>query len=55
MCAILFAPGIIVFWMAKRGHGKTVFKGFEWLIAIAIVCLALLAGYLIRAGAISPG
>ena len=34
MCAILFAPGIVVFWLAKREHGEPVFKGFEWLIAI---------------------
>ena len=54
MCAILFAPGIVVFWLAKRDHGEPVFKGFEWLIAIAIICLAVLAGYLIWTGAISP-
>jgi arginine:ornithine antiporter/lysine permease len=54
MCAILFTPGIVVFWLAKREHGEPVFRGFEWLIAVAIVCLAVLAGYLLKTGVISP-
>jgi arginine:ornithine antiporter/lysine permease len=54
MCAILFAPGILVYGWARREHGEPVFAGFEWLIAAAIVGLAAVAGYLIWTGAISP-
>ncbi len=54
MCTILFAPGILVFAMARREHGEKVFTGVELLIAGVIVLLAMLAAYLLIVGKISP-
>lgn len=54
MCAVLFAPGILVYARARREHGEPAFVGMEALIAIGIGILALLAVYLMWTGAISP-
>jgi arginine:ornithine antiporter/lysine permease len=54
MCTILFAPGILVFAIARREHGEKLFTGAEVLIAAAIVLLAVLAAYLLITGKISP-
>jgi arginine:ornithine antiporter/lysine permease len=54
MCAILFAPGILVYAKARREQGGRVFAGIETIVAVAIVILALLAGWLIWTGKISP-
>jgi arginine:ornithine antiporter/lysine permease len=54
MCAILFAPGIIVFAIAKRERGKPAFEGFELVLAAAVALIALIAVYLLWTGRISP-
>ncbi|MGE3872521.1 MAG: arginine-ornithine antiporter [Parvibaculaceae bacterium] len=54
MCAVLFAPGIAVYAWARRERGERVFKGFEIIVAVAIVLLAVLAAYLMWTGKISP-
>lgn len=54
MCAVLFAPGILVYARARREHGEPAFVGMEALIAIGIGVLAVLAIYLMWTGAISP-
>lgn len=54
MCTILFAPGIIVYAMARREHGEKVFDGKEVVVAAGIILLALLAAYLLIVGKISP-
>lgn len=54
MCAILFAPGIFVFAIAKRERGKTAFEGLEWILAVALAAIALVAAYLLWTGRISP-
>jgi arginine:ornithine antiporter / lysine permease len=54
MCAVLFAPGIIVYAKARSERREPVFAGFEIMIAIAIVALALLAAWLMWTGRISP-
>ncbi|MBL8893396.1 MAG: arginine-ornithine antiporter [Rhizobiales bacterium] len=54
MCAILFAPGIVVFAIAKRERGKPAFEGFEWILAVALAAIALVAAYLLWTGRISP-
>jgi arginine:ornithine antiporter/lysine permease len=54
MCAVLFAPGIIVYAKARRERGQRVFGGFEIIIATAVVTLALIAAWLMWTGKISP-
>jgi arginine:ornithine antiporter/lysine permease len=54
MCAILFAPGILVYMRARRERGKPAFVGFESALAILIVLLAVVAAYLMWTGKISP-
>jgi arginine:ornithine antiporter/lysine permease len=54
MCAILFAPGILVYVKARRERGAKVFSSIEAIIAALIVGLALLAGWLMWTGKISP-
>ena len=54
MCAILFAPGILVYAKARREQGGRIFTGIEIVIAIALVALALLAAWLMWTGQISP-
>jgi arginine:ornithine antiporter / lysine permease len=54
MCAVLFAPGILVYAKARKEHGQSVFVGAEIIVAVVIVALALLAGWLMWTGEISP-
>ncbi|HWA43146.1 MAG TPA: arginine-ornithine antiporter [Hypericibacter adhaerens] len=54
MCAVLFAPGILVYAKARREQGGRIFSGVETIIAIALVALALLAAWLMWTGEISP-
>jgi arginine:ornithine antiporter / lysine permease len=54
MCAVLFAPGIIVYAKARRERGERVFVGAEIIVALVIVALALLAAWLMWTGKISP-
>jgi arginine:ornithine antiporter / lysine permease len=54
MCAILFAPGILIYAKARKEQGGRIFTGVEVVIAIALVALALLAAWLMWTGQISP-
>ena len=54
MTAILFAPGIIVFVIARREAKQKIFTAREGLIATALVVLAVAAIWLMATGAISP-
>jgi arginine:ornithine antiporter/lysine permease len=54
MCMVLFTPGIVVYVWARREHGPRAFTAVEALIAVAIVVLALAAGWLMWTGRISP-
>jgi arginine:ornithine antiporter/lysine permease len=54
MCAVLFAPGILVYMWARRERGEPAFVGFELALAILIALLAVVAAYLMWTGAISP-
>jgi arginine:ornithine antiporter / lysine permease len=54
MCAVLFAPGILVYMRARRERGEPVFVGFEAALAVLIVLLAVVAAYLMWTGVISP-
>ncbi len=54
MCAILYAPGIIFYAVARRETGQRTFHPIEALLAVALVAAALLAAYEMWTGAISP-
>jgi arginine:ornithine antiporter/lysine permease len=54
MCAVLFAPGILVYMKARRERGEQPFEGFEYALAIFIALLAVVAAYLMWTGVISP-
>lgn len=54
MCAILFAPGILVYAKARAERGERTFVGYESFIAVALVVLALAAAWLMWTGRISP-
>jgi len=54
MCAVLFAPGILVYIQARRERGQRAFTGIEVAIAIVIAALAVLAAWLMWIGRISP-
>ena len=54
MCAVLFAPGILVYLKARSERGENLFSGVEMIIAAAILVLAVVAGLLMWNGQISP-
>jgi arginine:ornithine antiporter/lysine permease len=54
MCAILFAPGILIYARARTERGQRLFERFEVVVAGVIVALALLAAWLMWTGKISP-
>jgi arginine:ornithine antiporter/lysine permease len=54
MCAMLFAPGILVYQRARRERRERVFTVLEAAIAFALVALAVLAVALIATGRLSP-
>lgn len=53
LSALLYAPGAIVFAIAKREQGARIFRPAEIAIFSALVLLALIAGYLLNAGTLS--
>ena len=54
MAAMLYAPGIIFYVMARRERGEKSFTATEALIAAALVAAGVAAVYLIWNGSISP-
>ncbi|PSJ56641.1 arginine-ornithine antiporter [Pseudaminobacter soli (ex Li et al. 2025)] len=54
MCAVLFAPGILVYAKARAEHGERVFVGYEYVIAAGIVVLAIAAAWLMWTGKLTP-
>jgi len=54
MCAMLYAPGIVFYAIARRESGQKLFSLVEGLIAAGLVGTGLLAAYLIWNGTISP-
>jgi arginine:ornithine antiporter/lysine permease len=54
MCAVLFAPGILVYMRARRERGEPAFVGYELILAIFIGLLAAVSVYLMATGKISP-
>jgi len=54
MCAILYAPGILFFWLARREGRQRIFQPAEAVIAALLVIAGLAAAWLMYTGAISP-
>ncbi len=53
MCALLYAPGILVYWWARNARGEKAFNATDAIIAVGIVIAAGTAGYWMWTGAIS--
>jgi arginine:ornithine antiporter/lysine permease len=53
MCALLYAPGILVYWWARNARGEKAFNTTDAIIAAGIVIAAGIAGYWMWTGAIS--
>ena len=53
MCALLYAPGILIYWWARNGRGEKAFTAVEVLIAFLIISAAAVSGYLMWTGALS--
>jgi arginine:ornithine antiporter / lysine permease len=53
MCALLYAPGILVYWWARKGQSGKAFNATEALVAAGLVLAAGIAGYMMWTGALS--
>jgi arginine:ornithine antiporter / lysine permease len=53
LSAILYAPGTVLFFLARREQGKPVFTSAEWALFAAIIIGAALGVYGLSTGAIS--
>lgn len=54
MCAVLYAPGIPIYVLARREAGKRIFSPAEACLAVALVLAAVLATYEMWVGTINP-
>ncbi len=53
MCAILYAIGVPVYWLARSARGERAFSSAEALLGVGLVIAAAIAAYLMWTGAIS--
>ena len=53
MCALLYAPGVLVYWWARKSNNAKAFSVAEALLAFGIFAAAALAAYLMWTGTIS--
>ncbi|HKJ60785.1 MAG TPA: arginine-ornithine antiporter [Hyphomicrobiales bacterium] len=54
MVALLYAPGIIFYWIARRNSGQVLFRPVEALMALGLLIAASVAAWQMWIGAISP-
>jgi len=54
MCAVLYAPGIVIYIIARLEQNAPVFTALEALLAAGLIALAGFAGWLMWTGSISP-
>jgi arginine:ornithine antiporter/lysine permease len=52
LSALLYAPGLAVFAYARREQGRSMLQGAEWLVAIALLAAAAVAGWMLATGAL---
>ena len=50
LSALLYAPGALVYMVAKRQRAKRVFSTWEWVILAVLVVMALISAYLLATG-----
>jgi arginine:ornithine antiporter/lysine permease len=50
LSALLYAPGALIYMVAKRQRAKRVFNTWEWVILAVLVVLALVSAYLLATG-----
>jgi arginine:ornithine antiporter/lysine permease len=53
MCALLYAPGILIYWWARKARSEKAFSAVEGLIAFGLIIAAAVAGYLMWTGTLS--
>ena len=53
MCALLYAPGILIYWWARKARGEKAFTAIEALIAAGLILAAGIAGYMMWTGSLS--
>jgi arginine:ornithine antiporter/lysine permease len=53
MCALLYAPGILIYWWARKARGERAFSVIDVVIAAGVLIAAVLAGYMMWTGALS--
>jgi arginine:ornithine antiporter/lysine permease len=53
LVSMLYAPGILIYWWARKSNGQKPFTSLEAFIAVGLVAVAALATYLLWTGAIS--
>ena len=53
MCAMLYAPGILIYWWARKARSEKAFTVVETLIAAGLIIFASIAGYMLWTGSLS--
>jgi arginine:ornithine antiporter / lysine permease len=53
LSSLLYAPGALIYLIAKREQKKTVFASFEWVICAVLWAAAVFAGYQLYTGALT--
>lgn len=53
MCAMLYAPGILIYWWARNARNQKAFSAVEALIALGLIIFAGIAGYMLWTGSLS--
>jgi len=53
MVAILYAPGVLVYWWARSVRGEKAFTVIESILAVGLLTAASVAAYLMWTGVIS--
>jgi arginine:ornithine antiporter/lysine permease len=54
MCAMLYAPGVLIYAWARRERSLRTFRPAEAVLAVGLVAVGVIAAYEIWTGAISP-
>lgn len=54
MCALLYAPGILIYWLARRERALPAFRPWETALAFGLTGAAIVAAFLMYRGTISP-